>query len=489
MSLLPPRRIILFLDGTWNSDDGTSPATNVVRLREALKIGVEAIEQRAPLPGKGSFAQGTVAGTDSEEFEYIVHYDRGVGTGPFDRFIGGLTGEGLEDNIRQAYRFLSAHFRAGDEIHIVGFSRGAYTARSIVGYLFATGLLKPEHCTTEREDQAWRHYRTSPGNRNCGDWFALKPYLHPSEQVTVKSVGVFDTVGALGIPATPLRMLNQTKSAFHNTDLSSIVENSFHAIAIDEHRSAFEATLWHTPKFKKFPKAHIEQVWFPGAHADIGGGYEAWDARESGRQDIAFAWMLNRLRECAGLPFGTLAPGAPAPALDCLPQAGTGAPIHRPWGKLNRVQQQACRAINQTGPRDSDGIPIKGRGVRVVGLKPHEEPIGEMIHISALELLAAPGATWEGIEGTPPYRSPNLLAVLPLIAFTYRAWDLQAWNAWKPHAEAIPRMAPKPRTLSVVEWTGGHMPTTPPAPPQPGTRAGVFTYLGDQPGVFGFPKP
>lgn len=482
-----PRRLVLFLDGTWNNDDGTAPATNVVRLREALKIGVEAVENCAPLPGKSTFAQGTVAGNNSAEFEYIVHYDRGIGTGPYDRHLGGVTGKGLEENIREAYRFLSAHFRTGDEIHIIGFSRGAYTARSIVGYLFATGLLKPKDCTTEREAQAWRHYRTSPGDRNCGDWYDLKPFLHPNDDVIVQSVGVFDTVGSLGIPATLLRKINQTKYAFHNTDLSSIVKNSFHAVAIDEHRSAFEATLWHTPKFKKFPGARVEQVWFPGAHADVGGGYQAWTARETGRQDIAFAWMLNRLRDCVGLPFGTLALGAAAPALDCAPQAQVEAMVHRPWGRLARFRRQACRAINQTTPRDTTGIPTKVRGVRAVGLKPHEEPIGEMVHISALELLAPSlKLAWEGIRAPRPYRSTNLLAILPLIAWTYRAWDPTAAQAWESLARAIPRMAEEPRTLSVVDWDGNRILTAPPTTPTTGTPTNVFQYIGSNPKTFGF---
>lgn len=483
------RRLIMFLDGTWNVDDGSHPPTNVVRLREALKIGVEAIETQAALPKASGFAHGTVGEQPASTFEYVVHYDRGVGTGALDHLTGGIMGDGLEDNIREAYRFLSRHFREGDEIHLIGFSRGAYTARSIVGYLFATGLLKPEHCTTEREAQAWRHYRTSPGNRNCGDWYALKPYLHPTDTVLVKTVGVFDTVGALGIPATPFQKLNELRYAFHNTELSSIVENSFHAVAIDEHRNAFEATLWHTPKFKKYPGARIEQVWFPGAHADIGGGYQQWDDRERGRQDIAFAWMLGRLRDVSNLPLGSLGADATAPALDCAAEEQVEAPIHRPWGRLDRFRSQACRAINQTRPRESDGIPVKGRGTKTVGLKPHEEPIGEMVHVSGLELLAsAAGVAWEGIETAYPYRSPNLVAVLPLIAFTYKAWDDAAWRAWKPYADALPRMAAEPRTVSVVDWTGTVMPTQP--PPAGASEQGrtVFDYLGADPSRFGF-KP
>ncbi|SFG53077.1 DUF2235 domain-containing protein [Methylobacterium gossipiicola] len=485
------RRIVLFLDGTWSDDNGKSPLTNIVRLREALKIGIDTHKAQT-VPGDVP-VEGQRLKTDRGEIEYVVSYDSGVGTGPWDWVSGGLTGIGLDAKIRQAYRFLSKHYRPGDEIHLIGFSRGAYTARSIVGYLFAAGLLKPEHCTQEREEEAWRHYRTSPVDRNCGHRHALEPFLHDGDRLRIKSLAVFDTVGALGIPSRLLLAANRRWFEFHDTRLSSIVENSFHAVAIDEHRPSFEAALWHRPKSKSVTNTHVEQVWFPGAHGDIGGGYSRWNEGEAGRQDIAFAWMRRRLVDHLGLHFADLDPNASIPALRCDPTAHLTSPIHRPWDMVDHIRSQAARAINQTRPLASYGSPTKGRGTVAVGLVANEDPIGEMIHISALALLDAaeePTITlaWEKLSRRYPYRPPNLIAVLPLIAFTYRAWDPTAWAMWKPYADAIPRVTAEPRTLSIVGWDGQILPAQPPEASEAASEDNVFRYLGSDPAAFGLSR-
>ena len=484
MSRIIPRRLVLFLDGTWNGNDGTSAPTNIVRMHEALKIGVDALSTEEVDEKVGNFGHGSVVKGRAGTFEYVVRYDPGVGTGVFDRFSGGIWGEGLDANIRQAYRFLSQHYRPGDEIHVFGFSRGAFTARSVVGYLAATGLLKAEHCTAEREEQTWRHYRTSPDDRHCGDWTALQAFMNPAGLI-VKSVGVFDTVGALGIPGDIFQKLNRDRFAFHNTQLSAIVESSFHAVAIDEHRTSFEATLWHTPKFKRYPGALIEQVWFPGAHADIGGGEPNWQMDPPGRQDIAYDWMVRRLIDRVGLDFAE--PDTPTAAtLRADARAALEADIHRPWASLDRVRPQACRAINQTPPRPSDGVPLKARGIKVVGLAPYEDPIGEMIHISALALLASDGGVpWQKLPGRHVYRSPNLVAVLPLIAASYREWDAKAWSAWMRAAERLRGDRTEVPTLYVSDWTGAAIPAKPPGAVAPGDPRNVFTYLGSDPALFG----
>jgi len=486
------RRIVLFLDGTWSDDNAKNPLTNVVRLREALKIGID--RGKAQDPPSDAPVEGSRLKTDQGEVEYIVSYDSGVGTGVWDRVSGGLTGVGLDDKIRQAYRFLSKHYRPGDEIHLVGFSRGAYTARSIVGYLFAAGLLTAEHCTLEREEEAWRYYRTRPGDRARGDWRALEPFLNDVDCLRIKSLAVFDTVGALGIPSRFLLAANRRRFEFHDTQLSSIVENSFHAVAIDEHRPSFEAALWHRPKVKRLANGHhVEQVWFPGAHADIGGGYSRWNDGEAGRQDIAFAWMHRRLVDHLGLHFADLDPNAPAPALRCDPAAHLTSPIHRPWDMVDHIRSQAARAINQTRPLASYGSPTKGRGTVAVGLMANEDPICEMIHVSALALLDAaeePTITlaWEKLSQRYPYRPPNLIAVLPLIAFTYRAWDPAAWEIWKPYADAIPRVTAEPQPLSIVGWDGQVLPAHPPEDALPADDDNVFRYLGTDPKAFGLSR-
>lgn len=439
------KRLVLFLDGTWNQDDESTPSTNVVRMREALKIGVD----RAPRSEAGGdpSARGTMVGRHGgPDVEYVVFYDRGVGTGAWgDRLRGGATGDGLELNIRQAYRFLSQHYETGAEIFIFGFSRGSFTARSLVGYLFATGLLMARHCTAESEERAWRHYRTSPHDRSCGEWFVLQPLMHPREGLRIKCLGVFDTVGALGIPLEGLRRVNAQTFEFHNTELSSIVETSLHAVAIDEPRRAFEAALWEKPKFKQYPGITVEQVWFPGAHADIGGGYTRWTEGESGRQDIAFAWMMDRARVLAGLDLPDLVETG-TPALAVRRDEAARATIHHPWGGLDWVRAPACRLINQIPP-------LPGHRCHVVGRKPHADALGEMVHVSALALLAGEGAKPSGYRSRP-YRPPNLLAALPAIAATYGSPDDPVWAAWKPHARHARDGTLAEPELLVVGWDG-----------------------------------
>ena len=194
-----------------------------------------------------------------------------MGTGAFDRFRGGAFGEGLTHNIRHAYKFLSFWYEPGDEIFIYGFSRGAYTARSLVGYLGAAGLLLRDNCNEELEALAWRYYRTPPNDRMPAHWRRLTDNAHDRDELRVKLLGVFDTVGSLGIPASIAWRLNRNENGFHDVNLSSITDVNLHAVAIDENRWPFQATLWRQPPFKKYD-TKVEQVWF-SAPSDVGGGY------------------------------------------------------------------------------------------------------------------------------------------------------------------------------------------------------------------------
>ncbi|MBM3523703.1 MAG: DUF2235 domain-containing protein, partial [Alphaproteobacteria bacterium] len=259
------KRLVLLFDGTWNDEDGATH-TNIVRLREILADSLGAGER---LETKA--ISGTVVGG----VEHLVFYDSGVGTGLIhDRFLGGALGVGITTNIRQGYRFLSRWYQPGDEVFVFGFSRGAYTARSLVGYVAAAGLLQSQHCTSEREHEAWSYYRTPPKDRPPGALAALAKFTHASSETRIKCLGVFDTVGALGVPLGIAKRLNAGKHQFHDVVLGSITDVNLHAIAIDEHRRPFEAAPWTKPKFQRYrDTGRVEQVWFPGAHADIGGGY------------------------------------------------------------------------------------------------------------------------------------------------------------------------------------------------------------------------
>jgi uncharacterized protein (DUF2235 family) len=267
------KRIILCCDGTWNSadqqDEGKPCPTNVFRLAYRVAKREAAIPQ-------------------------VVFYDQGVGTGnSLDRITGGAFGKGLEDNIHDAYRFLMANYEAGDELFLFGFSRGAFTARSIGGMIRKCGILKRE--CVQHYVRATEIYRDeSHPDDDLPRSFRRDHSVSGEKDVEIAFIGVWDTVGALGIPLRGLRFLTKTKHQFHDTELSGTVRRAAHALAIDELRGAFEPTLWSD---KKKDRQSVEQVWFCGAHSDVGGGYLG-----TGLSDIALEWMIEKANE-AGLEF------------------------------------------------------------------------------------------------------------------------------------------------------------------------------------------
>ena len=271
------KRIILCCDGTWNKadqeDNGVPCPTNVV------KIGYRIAKCAGDTP-------------------QVIYYDQGVGTGNLlDRFTGGALGKGLEDNIHDAYRFLVANYEPGDELFFFGFSRGAFTVRSIAGMVRKCGVLRREFVQHYRDAIALyrsEHRPTDAAAINFRNDYSVSG----GADIKIKFIGVWDTVGALGIPLRGLRWFTRGKRQFHDTELSGVVENAFHALAIDERRTPFVPTLWmHKPK----PGQTVEQVWFSGVHSDVGGGYP-----ESGLSDIALDWMIGKARG-VGLAFDEVA--------------------------------------------------------------------------------------------------------------------------------------------------------------------------------------
>jgi uncharacterized protein (DUF2235 family) len=269
------KRLIICCDGTWNRADqeqnGTPCPTNVVKL--AYRI-----------------AKHDTAGTPQ-----VVFYDQGVGTGNVvDRFSGGAFGDGLEDNIYDAYRFLIANYEPGDEIFLFGFSRGAFTARSIAGMIRKCGILDRIHVQKYVDSLKLYHDSATHPDDTPAQAFRAENSCCGDERIPIKCVGVWDTVGALGIPLRGLRGLTRKEYLFHDTELSGSVEFAFHALAIDEHRAPFEPTLWlEKPK----PNQTVSQTWFVGVHSDVGGGYA-----ETALSDIALQWMIDNAA-AAGLQF------------------------------------------------------------------------------------------------------------------------------------------------------------------------------------------
>ncbi|HWO03011.1 MAG TPA: DUF2235 domain-containing protein [Blastocatellia bacterium] len=259
------KRIVICFDGTWNTPaDENLPEdqqveTNVCRFYESVNAaGADGIEQ-------------------------VKWYDEGVGTHWFDRFAGGATGMGLDLNILEGYKFLAENYEDGDEVYVIGFSRGAYTARSLVGMVRNCGLIKKRHLDF-RIGMAYGIYRTRDDGPDSTTARLFRSMF--SREINIKFVGVWDTVGALGVPLEFLTKFNLKLYEFHDTNLSGIVNNAYQAIAIDENRKDYDVCLWNP---LEQPEQTIEQRWFVGAHCDVGGGYP--DRRLS---DIALRWMQDR---------------------------------------------------------------------------------------------------------------------------------------------------------------------------------------------------
>jgi len=268
------KRIAIFCDGTWNTPDkaenGKYCQTNVVKMANALSP---------------ASADGTTQ---------LLYYDTGIGSeGKLTkRVFDGATGFGISGKILQAYRFIINNYERGDELFLFGFSRGAFTVRSLVGLIRNSGILKTGNINlVEKAYSIYRsrHPRYQP--REIEATLFRKTYA--VEDITrIKFIGVWDTVGALGNPL-PIKGFGNKRNQFHDTELSSRVDNAFHALAIDEKRKNFEATLWLQQPHSTGQV--LEQVWFPGVHSDVGGGIPE---NEAGLSDIALQWMIEKAQNC-----------------------------------------------------------------------------------------------------------------------------------------------------------------------------------------------
>lgn len=310
------KRLIFCFDGTWNNLDSGN-VTNV-----------------------GITAQ-SIAPSSPDGASQFVYYDEGVGNARRDanvivtkmeRLGGGLFGHGLLANLSEAYKFLIFNYQPGDQIFVFGFSRGAFSARSFTGLLQACGVLRRSHAeriseaitnytilNPARPDDAiklnlfrWQYAKDTCVNADEDAWRCdaypaeYKPGASPI--LNIDYLGVWDTVGSLGIPNhwKPLQFLNN-KYRFHDCRLSAFVKKARHAVAIDERRKSFAATIWDNldevnraaGSASDNPKAPYQEVWFPGTHGSVGGG-----GGIRGLSDEALNWVLTGARE-AGLALDT----------------------------------------------------------------------------------------------------------------------------------------------------------------------------------------
>lgn len=268
------KRLVVCCDGTWNTPDQASP-TNVSKLYNA-------IDQ-----------------TRGAAVEQLAAYERGVGTKPWERNIGGMFGFGLSANVKAGYRFLIDHFTPAadnpdgvdDQIFLFGFSRGAFTARSLGGLIRNSGLLRRAHL--ERIDEAYELYRSRSEKTHPTSELAERFRAAHSYETRIRFIGVWDTVGALGIPADRFKLLRvvNRRWEFHDTQLSRAVDHGYHAVSIDERRSPFRPTMW--VQNDEPGEQVVEQVWFSGVHSDVGGG-----ERDPSLSELALHWMAGRAAAC-----------------------------------------------------------------------------------------------------------------------------------------------------------------------------------------------
>ena len=219
-----------------------------------------------------------------------LYYEAGVQWTDWARTLDVIEGRGINRQIRRAYGWLASRYRPGDSIYLVGYSRGAYAVRSLAGVIDSVGLLRRD-CATERMvREAYRHYQldTDPVRAEI----FRRDFCHG--ETVIEAVAVFDTVKALGFRAPFVWKWEEIKHAFHDHHLGSHVRHGFHARALDESREAFAPVMWTTPADFS---GHVEQVWFPGSHGDVGGQLSGHDAARP-FTNIPLIWMVDKLEAC-----------------------------------------------------------------------------------------------------------------------------------------------------------------------------------------------
>ncbi len=298
------KNIIICSDGTGNTAN-KGRGTNVFKLYEALDLSSQRL--------------------DSGKTTQLAFYDDGVGTEPgrWKRLLGGIFGTGLSRNIREMYCELCRVYEQGDQIYLFGFSRGAFTVRTLAGVIIEHGIVPRSDWKTDKELEnisrsIWRSHRHQYDSylgcffRKFSDPMLkieeVQEKYHldtPStksittERPTIRMVGVWDTVAAYGFPVDWIAdAVNKYIYRFSFTDqkLSEHVHKGCQALAIDDERHTFHPTLWEHDETRSEDK-RIEQVWFAGVHSNVGGGYV-----KQGLSLVTLNWMVTRAEE-QGLRF------------------------------------------------------------------------------------------------------------------------------------------------------------------------------------------
>lgn len=218
-----------------------------------------------------------------------LYYQAGVQWRDWHTTLDVMMGHGIDQQIKRAYGYLSSRFRPGDRIFLLGYSRGAFAVRSLAGVIDRVGLLRRQSATERNIRTAYRHYKYDTVSRTAQK-FSM---AHCHEDVSVEMVGAWDTVKALGLRLPLLWRLTEGRHAYHNHQLSPVVKHGYHALALDETREVFSPVLWECSKSWD---GRVEQVWFRGAHGDIGGHLGDFHAARP-LANISLIWMLQKLQK------------------------------------------------------------------------------------------------------------------------------------------------------------------------------------------------
>ncbi|MEO0438750.1 MAG: DUF2235 domain-containing protein [Pseudomonadota bacterium] len=264
--------IVICADGTWNrpeEDLEKDHATNVLKIARAVK------------PKSGALKQH-------------VFYDWGLGS-YHSAVTAGVSGRGIHKNIVDGYRYIVQNYAPNDNIYLFGFSRGAYTVRALCGLINNCGIVKREDAKLIQ--RAWEIYKMG-GNayKPDGEGSIAFRERHSHRSRKVHFVGVWDTVGSLGVPFGWLGLLDR-KDEFYDTKMGNNVVHARHAVAIDEQREDFAPTLWN-----KVNGVDLKQVWFSGVHSDVGGSYPPDKITNTVASDTPLAWMISEAKS-RGLKF------------------------------------------------------------------------------------------------------------------------------------------------------------------------------------------
>ncbi|TVY38665.1 hypothetical protein LSUB1_G003726 [Lachnellula subtilissima] len=267
------KRLILCCDGTWMDSDSGFKKPTLIPYKPTGSLQV---------PSNVTRIARALKRTGRDEIPQIIYYHSGVGTSSsfIDTLTGGMLGKGISENIREVYSYITANYVPGDEIVLIGFSRGAFTNVETQRYVPQSSLLgqaqriqRPKEVQTDARRDLTRVYNPD------------------GSKIRVQAVAVWDTVGSLGIPnlsiLASLGLPHSTKEyKFYDTNLGNI-RHAFQALALDEHRRPFSPAVWER---NRTDKTDLRQVWFPGSHSNVGGGYDDQEIA-----NITLAWMMDQL--------------------------------------------------------------------------------------------------------------------------------------------------------------------------------------------------